>query len=363
MKDQDDRELLIPVDTEDLNKNMGNGFRTIELVTFLVLAVLKKFWKLCTSLALILLLTFWYYGGLLTLFLLMFALFGTFYNAQDMLLYYPDQPSHARLFVEQPSIMKLPFENHHIKTKDGVKINIVLIKHANPNAPTFIYFHGNAGNIGHRLPNAQGLHSLCGFNVLLVEYRGYGKSEGSPSESGLYLDAEAAMEFVLQRNDINKNKLLVFGRSLGGAVAIWLASQSRYTQHISVLIIENTFTSLPDIAKKIFDFYVLNLVPEFLYKNKFPSLRRIENIKIPTLFLSGMRDTLIPPKMMQKLHMMSAASKKQLSRFEDGTHNETWMCNGYYESLSRFVSEVLGSRAMSQANETEPRKPGGTMDV
>ena len=75
---------------------------------------------------------------------------GVFYNAQDMLLYYPDQPPHSRLYVEMPNLVGLPFESHFTKTKDGVKINLVLIKHSNPNAPTFVYFHGNAGNIGHR---------------------------------------------------------------------------------------------------------------------------------------------------------------------------------------------------------------------
>ena len=76
------------------------------------------------------------------------------------------------------------------------------------------------------------------------------------------------MEFLLQRSDINKNRIIVFGRSLGGAVAIWLASQSKYANHTSALVVENTFTSLPDIAKKVFDFYVLEIVPAFLYKNK-----------------------------------------------------------------------------------------------
>ncbi|XP_069105736.1 protein ABHD13-like [Argopecten irradians] len=171
----------------ELNTNpakMGKGFRTIELVTRLVFAVVMRFWKLCTTAVLILLLAFWMTGGVVTFLLLIFALVGLFYNAQDMLLYYPDQPPQSRLFVQLPNTVNLPYENHFIRTSDNVRINVVLIKHTHANAPTVVYFHGNAGNIGHRLINSHGFFTSCGVNVLLVEYRGYGKSEGSPSETG-----------------------------------------------------------------------------------------------------------------------------------------------------------------------------------
>ena len=91
--------------------------------------------------------------------------------------------------------------------------------------PTVLYLHGNAGNIGHRLVNVQGLYNSIGCNVALVEYRGYGRSEGTPSEEGLCMDAQAALDFLLTRSDINTEKILVFGRSLGGAVAIDLATR------------------------------------------------------------------------------------------------------------------------------------------
>ena len=93
---------------------------------------------------------------------------------------------------------------------------------------TIIFFHGNAGNIGHRLQNALGLYSVLNANVVMVEYRGYGKSEGSPSESGFYQDSEAALDFVLKRPDLEDMPVVLFGRSLGGAVAIRLASHQNY---------------------------------------------------------------------------------------------------------------------------------------
>lgn len=338
----------------ELNTNpakMGKGFRTIELVTRLVFAVVMRFWKLCTTAVLILLLAFWMTGGVVTFLLLIFALAGLFYNAQDMLLYYPDQPPQSRLFVQLPNTVNLPYENHFIRTSDNVRINVVLIKHTHANAPTVVYFHGNAGNIGHRLINSHGFFTSCGVNVLLVEYRGYGKSEGSPSETGLYRDAEAAINFLLGRNDINRDKIVVFGRSLGGAVAVWLASQPFYAQHIAALVIENTFTSLPDIGRTIFKIKLMDLVPELLFKHKYPSIERIKKISLPTLFISGQADDLIPPKMMTKLHQMSGSGMKRIHRFEQGSHNETWMCSGYYEAFLQFLRDVIQAKAAGVVQE------------
>ncbi|XP_060064455.1 protein ABHD13-like isoform X2 [Ylistrum balloti] len=301
------------------SSEMGKGFRTIELITRLVFAVVMRFWKLCTSAALILLLAFWTTGGVITFLLLIFALVGLFYNAQDMLLYYPDQPPQSRLFVQLPNTVNLPYENHFIRTSDNVRINLVFIKHTHANAPTVIYFHGNAGNIGHRLINSHGFFTSCGVNVLLVEYRGYGKSEGTPSETGLYRDAEAAINFLLGRNDVNRDKIVVFGRSLGGAVAVWLASQPFYAQHIAALV--------------------------------YPSAERIKKISLPTLFLSGQADDLIPPKMMTRLHQLSGSGMKRIHRFDQGSHNETWMCSGYYEAFLQFLRDVVQAKTASLAQE------------
>lgn len=342
-----------------LSKNsneMGKGFRTIEFITRLTFAVVVRFWKLCTSAALILLLVFWMTGGLLTLLLLIFALIGLFYNAQDMLLYHPDQPPQSRLFVQLPNTINLPQENNFIRTTDGIRINVVFIKHPHANVPTVIYFHGNAGNIGHRLMNTHGFFTSCGVNVLLVEYRGYGKSEGSPSETGLYKDAEAAIEFLLGRNDINTDKIFLFGRSLGGAVAIWLASQPHYAQHIAAIIVENTFTSLPDIGRTIFRFKYMEYLPEVLFKHKYPSADRIKKISLPTLFLSGQADEIIPPKMMTHLHQVSGSSLKRIHRFEQGSHNETWMCSGYYEIFLQFLRDVIHARSVGLAQDQDQQK-------
>jgi fermentation-respiration switch protein FrsA (DUF1100 family) len=142
-----------------------------------------------------------------------------------------------------------------------------------------------------RLANAQLLYQNLAINILLVEYRGYGPSkvtllitfsfylyiipiiiiyilQGVPSEKGLYLDAKAAFEFVANRPDLNPNKIFVFGRSLGGAVALNLCSRKEIRERVAGIIVENTFTSIPSLARKIFDFPGIKYLPRWFYSNK-----------------------------------------------------------------------------------------------
>lgn len=143
---------------------------------------------------------------------------GILYQVQDNLLYSPELPSHSRVYIPIPSTFNLPFENITVKTSDGIQIHMYFIhqpKERQRNAPTIVFFHGNAGNMGHRLQNCAGLYHNLHCNVLLVEYRGYGLSEGSPSEEGLSLDARASLDYLYTRNDINQSEIIVFGRSLG----------------------------------------------------------------------------------------------------------------------------------------------------
>lgn len=320
---------------------VGKGFATIELVSRVALAVIVRFWRLCTTGLLVIILIFCIHGGLLAFTFLLLGLLGLMYHAQDMLLYHPDVPPESRLYVILPNAFHLPFENHTIPTRDGEKINVILVKQQQPGAPTMLYLHGNAGNIGHRMHNVLGLYTACGFNILLVEYRGYGRSGGSPSEYGLYLDAEAGMDFLLQRSDLDKRKIFIFGRSLGGAVATQLASSTLYSQHAAAVILENTFTSIPDMGQHIFRTNLLQYIPWWCYKNFFPSQSRISKVHQPTLFICGMKDELVPPIMMQTLYSTSGSRQKRIEVFPGGTHNETWMCPGYYETIMTFTAQVL----------------------
>merc|ERR1712013_484129 len=161
----------------------------------------------------------------------------------------PEQPPHSRVFVPTPAIFNLPFDNLFINARDGTELHMFLVRqpgNAAQRAPTLLYFHGNAGNIGHRLQNVKGLYSALGCNVALLEYRGYGRSEGSPSEEGLCMDAQAALDYLHTREDIASDRIIIFGRSLGGAVAVDLATRSQNKEKIAAVLLENTFTSIPD---------------------------------------------------------------------------------------------------------------------
>ncbi|KAK2905263.1 hypothetical protein Q8A67_007062 [Cirrhinus molitorella] len=284
-------------------------------------------WGVCRVSLLALILTFHLYGGLILLGLILASVAGILYKFQDVLLYFPDQPSSSRLYVPMPT--GIPHENVYIRTKDGVRLNLILLRYTGENpaaAPTILYFHGNAGNIGHRVPNALLMLVNLKANVVLVDYRGYGKSEGEPSEEGLYQDAEATLDYIMTRPDIDKTKVVLFGRSLGGAVAIRLASCNPH--RVAAIMVENTFLSIPHMAATLFSFFPMRYLPLWCYKNKFLSYRHVALCRMPSLFISGLSDQLIPPVMMKQLYELSPSRTKRLGIFPED------------KLLSEFVSTM-----------------------
>ena len=186
----------------------------------------------------------------------------------------------------------MEYEDVYIKTKDGIKLHAWLVK-ANTNMKlcrTLIFFHGNAGNIGSRLPNIDILVKTLNCNVLILAYRGYGHSEGKPSEEGLKLDAEATLEYALNRPDIDTSRLFVFGRSLGGAVAAQLAMNKG--AFLKGIILENTFTSISDMVDQLMP--LVAIFKRFIQKIFYPTIDRIGKISCPILFIRGMKDEIVP---------------------------------------------------------------------
>ncbi|RWS06166.1 alpha/beta hydrolase domain-containing protein 13-like protein [Dinothrombium tinctorium] len=329
-------------------------FEAVKVITRVLLFLLKKCWLQFAALIVCIVLLYGFYGGLIALSSGFFGACLVLYKLIDWFLYHPEDPPDSRTNVCSPAVLKLPFHSTHVRTVDGVDINLVFIAQPNERlseAVTLIYFHGNAGNIGHRLLNVSELYHNCKCNILLVEYRGYGQSKGSPSESGLYLDGEAALNYALNHPDINKSKIVLFGRSLGGAVALEMASSPKLNAHISAVIIENTFTSIPDVAKTLFDCQLLRMIPRCFYKSKFDSLSKISRVSVPTLFLSGMADELIPPSMMQTLYQSSRSIMKQFSSFDNGTHNFTWRCKDYYTVINSFLAKIFNADKCVVENE------------
>ena len=311
----------------------------------------KKCWPQIFTFITLIMISYLFIGMIGALISFILGLYIFIHKMTDWFLYHPNEPIDSRTNVCSPKILDLPFESTYISTSDGILINVFLLKQKPEllvTAPTIIYFHGNAGNIGHRLLNASELYHTLECNILLVEYRGFGHSQGTPSEAGIYKDAEAAINYLLSLSGIAKDKIILFGRSLGGAVAIHLAQHSQLSQKISAIIVENTFTSIPEVAKLLFNCKLVKFIPKWVYKSKYDSLSKIKSIKVPILFLSGLDDELIPPIMMHTLFELASSDVKHIQHFEGGTHNFTWRCSNYYSIIDAFLIKVLNNNKSSE---------------
>ncbi|OLY82429.1 Protein bem46 [Smittium mucronatum] len=279
------------------------------------------------------------------------ALTGLWYFQRDII--YPAKfPQNSRTEVDLPSTYGMDkFEQLRILTADNINLHAYLIMPSGPassgrrldgqDSPspktTLLYLHANAGNMGHRLPIAASLMSVLNCNILMLSYRGYGLSEGSPSEPGIQKDLDATMDF-LQTNPVTKGtKIVLYAQSIGGAVAIDTAQ--RYEKRISGMILENTFTSLPDVVSNIFPPIISLFVKPFLM-DTWDSKSRIARISsIPILFLSGLKDTLVPPSHMSALNKIAKTFDKRpvdFVGFENGNHNDTCSQPKYFTVIQTW---------------------------
>lgn len=200
-----------------------------------------------------------------------------------------------------------------------------------PGAVTMLYFHGNYRNISHNLDHARRLHDL-GYNVMLADYRGYGKSSGGPpSEAKVYEDAEAAWQYMLKVRGIHPRRAFIYGHSLGGAVAIDLA-----TRHPDAagLITESTFTSMQAMGELEYGYLPVGA----LLNQRFDSLQKIPTLKLPVLLIHGTWDQRVPVAMAQQLYA-AAPQPKTLTLIEGGEHSNSGMVGWveYRDAVSAFV--------------------------
>ncbi|CAG8448279.1 4970_t:CDS:2 [Diversispora eburnea] len=265
---------------------------------------------------------------------------GLLYHFQCDLIYPSRFPQGSRELVAKPSEYGMNYSEVILKTKDGLKIRAYICKVLvdAKNRPTILYFHANAGNMGHRLPIAQKFYSYFKCNVALVSYRGYGLSEGKANEKGIRIDAQALLDYVLNDEVLKHTKLVAYGQSLGGAVSIDLVSRNE--DKFSGLILENTFLSIPKV--------IPNVIPQlryiaFLCHQIWPSEKYIQQIAhTPILFLSGKQDEIIPPSHMKELYDISITETKVFKEFVCGSHNDTCMQPDYFDMIGEFLKkEVL----------------------
>jgi len=193
-----------------------------------------------------------------------------------------------------------------------------------------LFCHGNAGNITHRAEAIRLLHDRVGLSVLVFDYRGYGRSQGRPSESGVLADAVAARAWLARRAGIEPNQIIVFGESIGGAVAVDVAAHGG----ARALILENTFTSLPDVAA-----YHFPWLPKWLLRTRLDSLSKIGRYHGPLLQSHGDPDSVVPFPLGKRL-FEAANQPKQFLRYPGCDHNDPRPLE-YYDALARFVAELL----------------------
>jgi uncharacterized protein len=220
----------------------------------------------------------------------------------NSLLYHP-----TRAIEQTPA----SFDDLSFATEDCERLHGWWIPGRPPSAGHLLFFHGNAGNIGDRVLHA-GLLAAAGFDVLLFDYRGYGRSSGRPGETATYRDARAALSELLRQPGVDPARVVYFGESLGGAIALALALESPPTG----LILQSTFTGIKDLARTHYPFIPKPAVPD-----AYPSLRRIGGLRTPLLVLHGDRDELVPLFHGEAL-FEAAPAPKRMEVFRGAAHND-----------------------------------------
>jgi uncharacterized protein len=224
----------------------------------------------------------------------------------NKLLYLPD-----RVILQTPACRGLAFDELTIETEDGERLHGWWVPGPSPPAGHVLLCHGNAGNIGDRVLHAE-LLTEAGFDVLLFDYRGYGRSSGRPGEQGTYVDASAARAALLQRPGVDASRVLYVGESVGGAVALALALEHPPRG----LVLQSTFTSVRDIARVHYAFVPAPLVPD-----AYPSLRRIRRLRAALLVLHGAIDDIVPVSHGRAL-FEAAPEPKRIHIFDALGHND-----------------------------------------
>jgi len=248
----------------------------------------------------------------------------------DQLLVYHPSPWEDRDWAR---LSGLPLEEVWFQTQDGLRLFGWYVP-ATGLPAVLLWCHGNAGNIIHRLENLAALHRM-GLSVFLFDYRGYGRSEGMPSEPGLYQDARAAYEVLAKAKQVPPERIVLFGRSLGAAVAGTLAGQ----QPAAGLILESAFPSVEALAR----YHYWGLPMHWLVGAEFNLADRLRQLRLPVLVVHGDRDSLVPLRLGQAV-FDAANSPKDLYVVHGADHNDLVRIGGapYFERIRRFVKDVIG---------------------
>ena len=262
--------------------------------------------------------------------------------SEPRMLYYP-----SRQIDQTPNQLGFKYEDITLTASDGVHINgwfLPAVASAKAGLPaevstkagrdkhfTILFFHGNAGNISDRFEKLEAFRDL-GVHTLIIDYRGYGRSEGKPNEEGTYRDARAAYEYLTQQRQLAPRSIVAYGESLGSAVAADLAS----TVEVGGLILEEAFTSVGDIGQKMFPFFPVR----WLVRNKYDTLRKLPRIKVPLLIIHSRDDEFFDMRHAQRL-LAAANQPKRLVELRGG-HNDAFLVSAlaYRAALQQFFGSL-----------------------
>jgi fermentation-respiration switch protein FrsA (DUF1100 family) len=243
------------------------------------------------------------------------------------LIFFPEKAIEAT-----PADVGISFEDLYLSTSDGVRINAWYVPYSGAKV-SLLWFHGNAGNLSHRVGHLRDLYHEVGVNVLMVDYREYGRSEGRVSEIGTYQDALAAYDYLAKRPELDASKIVVYGQSLGSAIAVELAVQ----RHIDGLILEAPFTSIRAMASFHFPWLPLG----GLLSTRYDSMEKIGKVHTPLLILHGDQDDIIPYRQGEELYR-AANPPKRFYTIRKAGHNDTYLVGGkdYFRAIRDFIESL-----------------------
>jgi fermentation-respiration switch protein FrsA (DUF1100 family) len=249
------------------------------------------------------------------------------YKLERLFVYYP-----TREVLATPGDVGLDYQDIEFVTEDHLKIHGWFVPCEGATG-TLLIFHGNAGNIGDRIAWIEMLHQL-GVHVFMIDYRGYGKSDGKPFEEGLYRDARAAYHWWEKERQPKGEKLVLFGESLGGAVAVNLAAKVSPAG----LILQSTFTSARDMAKNMF---LIGMLHRFTGVH-FDSAKAMKHVQCPKLIIHGTKDTTVPFDLGKRLFDLAPAPKSFFTVPEAGHNDLIWIAGTEYtRQLKTFLSGIF----------------------
>jgi fermentation-respiration switch protein FrsA (DUF1100 family) len=274
--------------------------------------------------------------SILIVFVITYSVLGwSLFFMQPAFLYNP-----VKEIAYTPAELELDFENVRLKTSDGLRLGAWFIPAENSRF-TVLFCHGNGGNIMHRLDSLNLINKL-GLSCLIFDYRGYGSSDGRPSEEGTYLDAMAAYKWLTEHKKIPSSEIILFGRSLGGSIAAQLATKV----DAAALVLESAFTSYVDMGRKFYPYMPVRLFARFRYR----TIDYIKDIHRPVLFIHSRGDEIVPFEFGLELYEAANGPKEFVEIF--GGHNDGFLLSNdlYIKAWKNWIDSLTQNQKKADSH-------------